>query len=280
MRFMASAVYRAVKRLGPLQFFWCWVPVCTVCGVPLQIHSTTFLFPWGYLLARGWHLGGRGGVGLVLSLLIPLTGSLLTHEFAHVFVAHRFGIKTRRVLLLPFGCVAVLDDVPPQRGEFWIAASGPAASALLAAVLRILVLGLEAWPGTVPTFVGLLELLARANLVLALFNLIPCFPMDGGRILRSLLTLSIGALAPCRAPRAQLIATRIAVRYVARTLALVWAVVTLLVTRFWWHLPMVLFLLLAGEAEFSLIEEDDPPASRSGEPRPDCGQGSFSAVEG
>ncbi|MSU64303.1 MAG: hypothetical protein EXS31_18260 [Pedosphaera sp.] len=124
-----------------------------------------------------------------------MSGSVLIHEFAHVWVARCFGIGTRRVLFIPFGAVAELETMPRAASEFWIALAGPLASFALAGMFWWLA---EAFrePG-IPWRGGYNPVLTSGfviNLSMALFNLLPCFPMDGGRILRSLLAIGIGRL--------------------------------------------------------------------------------------
>ncbi|SFR09482.1 site-2 protease family protein [Poseidonocella sedimentorum] len=123
-----------------------------------------------------------GGVGMVLFFV-----SLLLHEMAHALVARLYGIAVPRITLFLFGGVAELEDEPRHpREEFWIAIAGPAMSLALAGGFGLLsrllaVLGGAGPVSAIAAYLGLI------NLVLALFNLLPAFPMDGGRILRAVL---------------------------------------------------------------------------------------------
>jgi Zn-dependent protease len=112
-----------------------------------------------------------------------LFASVLVHEFAHAVIARHFGTRTRVIVLFLFGGVAQIADEPPTpRAEFLVAIAGPLASLGLAATLGALAPLLGVRPlGTV------VQYLAYANLMLGVFNLIPGFPLDGGRVLRALL---------------------------------------------------------------------------------------------
>lgn len=111
--------------------------------------------------------------------------SLVGHELAHAMTARHFGVDTKNITLFLFGGVAELNEEPRHAmDEFWIAVAGPAMSFFLAAAFWILVLLSQALWGTGP-MVDVLRYLALVNVVLAVFNLLPAFPLDGGRILRA-----------------------------------------------------------------------------------------------
>jgi Zn-dependent protease/CBS domain-containing protein len=128
-------------------------------------------------------------MGLLTSLLF--FGSVLSHELAHVFFALRDGTPVKGITLFLFGGVAQLEDEPQNpRSEFRMAIAGPALSLGLAALFGAL------WfiSRTVPYVAAPSQWLAQTNLMLALFNMIPGFPLDGGRVLRSLIWRVTGSL--------------------------------------------------------------------------------------
>ena len=121
---------------------------------------------------------------------------MLLHEFGHIFTARAFGISTPDVTLLPIGGVARLERIPEQpRQEFLIAIAGPLVNVVIAGLL-VLVAGADLQithlASLDSTSTSLVDRLAVVNLFLALFNLIPAFPMDGGRVLRALLASKLG----------------------------------------------------------------------------------------
>jgi Zn-dependent protease/CBS domain-containing protein len=131
-----------------------------------------------------------------LIFMVLLFAYVLAHEFGHIFTARAFGVATPDVILLPIGGVARLERIPEKPSEeFLIAIAGPLVNVAIALVLM---LGLRAHLdaqnlATVEsTSVSLVDRLAEVNLFLALFNLIPAFPMDGGRVLRALLATRLG----------------------------------------------------------------------------------------
>jgi Zn-dependent protease/CBS domain-containing protein len=124
-------------------------------------------------------MGIAGVLGLFLSVVL--------HELSHSLTARRFGVEMRGITLFIFGGVAEMTGEPPHpKAEFWIAAAGPLASFALALAGFGLV-PLAAAAGLPAPVDGLLRYLALLNVSLAVFNLIPAFPLDGGRILRSIL---------------------------------------------------------------------------------------------
>lgn len=161
-------------------------------GIEIRIH-VTFLLIIAWALWRGWNEGGwREGVWSAIFVLCVFAGIVL-HEIGHSLVARHFKVNVHAITLFPIGGVAGLSRIPRRPWqELLIALAGPAVSAALAGLLLLARrLGHPAVPfpriGT--TAGALLDAVALANLVLAAFNLIPAFPMDGGRVLRALLAL-------------------------------------------------------------------------------------------
>jgi stage IV sporulation protein FB len=149
----------------------------------------------------GYQQGGPAGALLATLSLLALFLCVLLHEFGHILMARRFGVRTPDVILLPIGGVARLERIPDEpRQELLIALAGPAVT-LAIVVLLYLVLALG---GRTPDLWGMepagpfLENLMRVNLYLLLFNLFPAFPMDGGRVLRALLASRMGLAAGTR----------------------------------------------------------------------------------
>jgi len=165
-----------------------------IAGTEIRIHVTFLLFlVWIGLLhyLRGGSAAALDGVLFILALF----GCVLLHELGHALAARRYGIPTPDITLLPIGGVARMARIPDDpRQELVIAVAGPLVNVAIAAVLY-LVLGGPDLGGIAarldqPT-VAIGERLLLANVVLVLFNLIPAFPMDGGRVLRSLLALRL-----------------------------------------------------------------------------------------
>ena len=140
------------------------------------------LFPYyfkGLSRAAYWWMGIAGATGLFLSIVL--------HEFSHSIVARHFGMRMKGITLFVFGGVAEMEDEPSSpKAEFLMAIVGPISSAILGAgAYGASLLGAGAgWPAPVT---GVLRYLGWLNLILAAFNLVPAFPLDGGRVLRSIL---------------------------------------------------------------------------------------------
>jgi Zn-dependent protease len=163
---------------------WSW-HLGRIFGIPTRIHATfALVLLWiGFATWNEAHssLAVVFGVGFALAVF----ACVLLHEFGHALVARRFGIETRRITLLPIGGVAELERSPEDpRAEMWIAAAGPAVNFVIAAILGVVGLGFGIFSGA-----GLLSVvfsgLLWANVMLGLFNLVPAFPMDGGRMFRA-----------------------------------------------------------------------------------------------
>jgi Zn-dependent protease len=180
------------------------VRVGRLFGIPLFIHPTFLLLPAWVL----WSHPGAGAGTMLFLLLWVLTvfGCVVLHELGHALTARHFGIRTRDITLYPIGGVARLEGMGEKPGqELLIALAGPAVNLVIALLLApVALLGLFASPGEGLSFslaagpvavaVTFLTLVWVSNVALLLFNLIPAFPMDGGRVLRALLSLGLGRL--------------------------------------------------------------------------------------
>jgi len=171
------------------------VPIGTVRGTVIRLHLT-------FLLFLGW-IGvshyAQGGVQAALSgivFIVLLFVCVLLHELGHVFAARRYGIQTPDVTLLPIGGVAQLERIPEKPSEeLVVALAGPAVNLVIALALTLILGGLpspESGTQVQNPAVSLLGRLAWVNVTLAVFNLIPAFPMDGGRVLRAMLAYRLG----------------------------------------------------------------------------------------
>jgi Zn-dependent protease len=169
------------------------IPIGRVLGVRLALHASWFLV-FGLVV---WvtvsefdglypRLGEPVHLAMGLVTGIAFFVCLTVHELAHAVVARRFGIHVRGITLFMFGGVAEIEgEVPSPSQEFAVALVGPATSILLGGVFALLAVGATdlGWPATE----GVLGTLALVNLGVALFNLVPGLPLDGGRILRAAL---------------------------------------------------------------------------------------------
>jgi Zn-dependent protease len=171
-----------------------------VAGTEIKVHLTFFILVafWGM---AGYQQGELTGALAACLMLFALFACVLLHEFGHILMARRFGVRTPDVILLPIGGVARLERIPDEpKQELLIALAGPAVTLAIVLVLyALLALGGEAprLGGLYPTG-PFFEMLMRVNFLLLVFNLFPAFPMDGGRVLRALLASRIGLVAGTR----------------------------------------------------------------------------------
>jgi stage IV sporulation protein FB len=169
--------------------------VGSVAGTAVRVH-VTFLLLLAWIFGVQYLSGGPQVAWSSLLFIVLIFLCVLLHEFGHIFTARVFGIRTPDVILLPIGGVSRLERIPEQPSqEFLVAIAGPAVNVVIALALifigganlsadRLAVLG--------SADVSMIDRLAAVNLFLALFNLIPAFPMDGGRVLRALLATRLG----------------------------------------------------------------------------------------
>ncbi|HZI89472.1 MAG TPA: site-2 protease family protein, partial [Candidatus Polarisedimenticolia bacterium] len=171
---------------------WSW-KIASVAGIPVRVHATFFLLLI-WFFAAGSSRGFAAAIGSVLFLLSAFACVVL-HEFGHALTARRYGVVTRDITLLPIGGVARLDRFPRHPSqEIAIALMGPAVNVVIAGALYLVM----RFSSTVYDF-GNPLLLERSfvarlfvfNVLVTLFNLVPAFPMDGGRVLRALLAMRL-----------------------------------------------------------------------------------------
>lgn len=163
----------------------------SVGGIGVYIHWTFWLLIAVYLVSATTQAGLAAGLTAVLFVL-SIFGCVLLHEFGHAGAAAVFGIPTHDITLLPFGGVARLARMPSKPyQELIIALAGPAVNVVIAIGLFFLLAIGVVIDDRVPLLAGadLISQLLVVNIVLVLFNLLPAFPMDGGRVLRSLIAM-------------------------------------------------------------------------------------------
>ncbi|MCE9606379.1 MAG: site-2 protease family protein [Planctomycetia bacterium] len=209
---------------------WSW-KIGEVRGIAVYVHATFFIL-LAFAFLSDWSerqglVSALEGVGFVLAIF----GCIVLHELGHALTAARFGIRTRDITLLPIGGVARMERIPENpRQELWVALAGPAVNMVIAAVVFV---GLQLTRSYIPmeqlppNEVPFWQRLLVVNVFLGLFNLLPAFPMDGGRVLRALLATRLDYAR----------ATQIAAS-VGQSLALLFALVGLLAN------PILLFVAL------------------------------------
>ena len=176
---------------------WSW-KIARIAGIDIYVHATFFiLILWLSLIY--WKAGGTLAVFSGVGFILLLFTSVVLHEFGHALTARHFGIRTRNITLLPIGGVALLEKMPDDpREEIIVALAGPAVNLVIALLLFIAsgVNGafISAEPLALAADGSFLQRLMLMNIFLALFNLIPAFPMDGGRILRAILAIRMDHL--------------------------------------------------------------------------------------
>lgn len=174
---------------------WSW-KLGRLAGIDVYVHATFFLLiAWvglSYWQRDGTLAAVLGGVSFILALF----ACVVLHELGHALTARRYGIRTRNITLLPIGGVAALERMPEDpKQEITVALAGPAVNLVIAACLWVWLSLSSALVGVVQFDLtgGLfLQQLMLLNIVLAVFNLLPAFPMDGGRVLRAALSMRMG----------------------------------------------------------------------------------------
>ena len=170
--------------------------VARFAGIDVYVHVTFLLLliwiGWQYWLTEG----SFGAVIVGVSFILLLFGCVVLHEFGHALTARRFGIRTRDITLLPIGGVASLERMPDDpKQEIIVALAGPAVNLFIALLLWLgLLFSNNFIPADSAQLIngGFVHRIMVINLVLAIFNLLPAFPMDGGRVVRAALSIRLG----------------------------------------------------------------------------------------
>jgi len=221
-----------------------------VAGIEVRVHLTFLLLLAWIALAYYWQ-GGRAAAVEGVTFILALFACVLLHEFGHALAARRYGIRTPDITLLPIGGVARLQRMPDRPvQELVVALAGPAVNVVIAAVL-FLALGRMVDPMQMehvrqlddPRF-GLMAKLATVNVWLVVFNLLPAFPMDGGRVLRALLALFMKYSQ----------ATHVAAR-VGQAMAFLFGFVGLFTNPFLLFIALFVYMGAAQEAAMAEIKE-------------------------
>lgn len=214
-------------------------------GIDVYLHFT-FLLLLAFLGFYYWRATHDVDAALrSVAFIVALFGCVVLHELGHALMARRYGIQTRDITLLPIGGIARLEKMPEKpMQEFWVALAGPAVNVVIAAVLLV---GLAATGGFTPveeisvTGGSFWQRLIALNLILVAFNLLPAFPMDGGRVLRALLAMRLGRR------RATAIATN-----VGQGMAILFGIVGFFYNPF--LIFIGIFVYLGAQAEAGMVE--------------------------
>jgi Zn-dependent protease/predicted transcriptional regulator len=221
---------------------WSW-RIATIAGIDVRMH-VTFLFlllwiAWSAYAMTGTVAGALDGVVMILLVF----GVVVVHEFSHALVARRFGVQTRDITLLPIGGVASLERMPDRpRDELLVALAGPTVNLALAGLCALiaLALGYDLVPAGMLEPAPMVVRLLWVNVMLAGFNLLPAFPMDGGRALRALLAMKVGDRS----------ATRIAAQ-LGQAMALLFGIIGLFFNPFLLFIALFLWIGASGEAKLA-----------------------------
>lgn len=242
--------------------FWS-IPLGRLCGIPIELHLT-FLLVLAWVGYRSWNLGSWPTAVFYVTALLLFFGCIVLHELGHSLTARRYGIEVKRILLLPIGGLAQFERLPRRPGEeLLVTAMGPAVNVLIAALLflGLTLTGHAPWPfasldatlrALPPANLGLEALalfLLFANTVMALFNLLPVFPMDGGRLLRALLAIRLPYLT----------ATRAAL-WVAKPLAVAGMLAAVFISPSepnWMLVALFAFIFIGGDLEYSFVRNQE-----------------------
>ena len=223
-----------------------WSPkIGRIFGIDVHVHFT-FLLLLAFVGFSYWQRTHDVETALLgVGFMVALFACVLLHEFGHALMARRYGIHTQDITLLPIGGVARLERMPENPiQELWVALAGPAVNVAIAALLGLWLIATRGfWPLSELAMASgpMVHRLLTVNLFLVGFNLLPAFPMDGGRVLRALLATRLGRR------RATVIAAN-----VGQGMAIVFGVLG------FFHNPFLVFIAifvyLGAQAEAGLVE--------------------------
>ncbi|TIS67723.1 site-2 protease family protein [Mesorhizobium sp.] len=219
----------------------------TIAGTTVRVHFT-FLLLLVWIWLTHYRIGGTPAAWEGVAFIIAVFACVVLHEFGHIAAARYFGIGTPDITLFPIGGVARLERMPEEPGqEFVIAVAGPLVNVAIAALIFALIggsAGVEQMAGIEDPRMNFLARLAGVNVFLVLFNMIPAFPMDGGRILRAALAARLSWSR----------ATQIAAT-IGQGLAFVFGFVGLFYNPLLIFIGIFVYLAAAAEAQNAQIRE-------------------------
>ena len=232
-----------------------------VAGIEVRVHAT-FFFLLLWIAIVQWQESGNlsavlGGIAFIVLLFL----CVVLHEFGHALTARRYDIRTLDITLLPIGGVARMESMPENpRHEIWVALAGPAVNIVIALLLWPFAAAGDHVDNTLlftaaeGGSVSFVDQLMRINLMLALFNLLPAFPMDGGRVMRAVLSMIM--------PRER--ATRTAAS-MGQALAIVLAIVGLMGNPWLVFIAVFIWIGAATEAGYAQLKSaiSDVPVARA-----------------
>lgn len=161
-----------------------------IAGIPVQCHVTFLLMVVWIAVSQGLFTGQPGRALAAVALVLLVFLCVVLHELGHALAARRYGVRTRDITLLPIGGLARLERMPDKPSqELVVALAGPAVNVVIAAAMGLVLHGLSRPIVDLALQGSLLESLLAVNVWMIAFNMIPAFPMDGGRVLRSLLAM-------------------------------------------------------------------------------------------
>jgi Zn-dependent protease len=230
------------------------IPLFRIAGIPLALHWSLLLL-YGYVAWRGYQVAGVAGLSWMTVYFALLFGCVVLHELGHCFAARRFGVWVGRILLLPIGGMAEFGSIPRRPAhEMTIAIAGPLVNFALIALLFVAGVSFPAdWEmAELPlTLAELGRRLVLINFIMGCFNLIPAFPMDGGRVFRAALAARLPYL------RATWYAATL-----GKLIAAAGAALMLLVVDHWLGAALFVFIFVAGEAEYRAVKRREAEEER------------------
>jgi Zn-dependent protease len=223
--------------------------IASIFGIEVRIHLTFLLFlVWIWFI--NYQVGGFDGAVQGVLFILGLFACVLLHEFGHAFAAKGFGIHTPDITLLPIGGVARLDRIPEKPWqELVVAIAGPLVNVVIVAALVFVMhasAALDQPDDLESPTIGFLEKMVYINKMLVLFNLIPAFPMDGGRVLRALLAMAM--------PYGR--ATQIAA-WIGQGLAVVFALFGIFFNP--WLIFIAYFIFVGARQEAAMVQAKGSP---------------------
>jgi len=225
--------------------------IASFFGIEVRIHVTFLLF-LAWIWFSSYELEGSSGAVKGVLFILILFACVLLHEFGHALAARAFGIRTPDITLYAIGGVARLNRIPDKPWqELIVAIAGPLVNVVIAAVLIFgihVTAGLQQVEHLESPRIEMLAKVASLNVMLVLFNLIPAFPMDGGRVLRALLAMTM--------PYAR--ATQIATR-IGQGLAIVFAIFGFLGNPILIFIAMFIFVGAQQEASITRANRSSRP---------------------